>query len=58
MRRVEIVRRGLFKQKWYARFVADNELTLARTTEHYHNLGDLKAMLAKYFPDWRIETKR
>ena len=51
---MEIVRRGLFKQKWYARFVADNELTLARSSEHYHNLGDLKAMLAKYFPDWLV----
>ena len=57
-RHVVIVRRGVLKQKWYARFVADNGLTLTRTTEHYHNLGDLKAMLAKYFPEWRIETKR
>jgi hypothetical protein len=54
----EIVRRGAFRQKWYARFIADNNERLARTTEHYHNLGDLKAMLAKYFPDWPQETKR
>lgn len=53
-RRAEIVRRGLLKQKWYGRFIADNDLRLARTTEHYHNLGDLKAMLANYFPDWEV----
>ena len=54
MRKVEVRRRGLLKQKWAARFVADNNLSLTRTTEHYHNLGDLKAMLAKYFPDWTV----
>ena len=53
-KRCEIVRRGLLNQKWYARFIADNNLKLARTTEHYHNLGDLKAMLQKYFPDWPV----
>lgn len=53
-KRCEVVRRGLLAQKWYARFIADNDLKLARTTEHYHNLGDLKAMLAKYFPDWPV----
>lgn len=58
MKRCEIVRRGVLKQKWYARFIADNNLTLARTTEHYHNLGDLKAMLAKYFPDWPVTMSR
>jgi hypothetical protein len=56
-RHIEIRRRGMLKQKWVARFVADNNLILARTTEHYHNLGDLKAMLAKYFPGWRIEMR-
>jgi hypothetical protein len=55
-RHVEIVRHGLLKQKWHARFIADNHLVLARTSEHYHNLGDLKAMLAKYFPGWRIDV--
>ena len=53
-KRCEIVRSGVLRQKWYARFIADNNLKLARTTEHYWNLGDLKAMLAKYFPDWPI----
>ena len=53
-KRVEIVRRGYLAQKWYARFIASNGLKLARTTEHYHNLGDLKAMLATYFPDWPV----
>lgn len=54
MRHVEIRRRGLLKQKWIARFIADNNLSLARTTEHYHNLGDLKAMLANYYSDWEV----
>ena len=54
-RHIEINRRGLLRQKWIARFIADNNETLTRTTEHYHNLGDLKAMLNKYFPDWRVE---
>lgn len=53
-RRVEIIRRTLLKQKWYARFIADNDLTLTRTTDHYANLGDLEAMLAEYFPDWPV----
>jgi hypothetical protein len=52
-KRCEIVRRGLLSQRWYARFIADNNLKLART-EHYVSLGDLKAMLAKYFPDWPV----
>jgi hypothetical protein len=52
-RRVEIVRRTLLKQKWYARFHADNDLVLAHT-EHYANLGDLQAMLNEYFPDWPV----
>jgi hypothetical protein len=53
-KRCEIVRRGILSQKWYARFISDNNLRLARTTEHYANLGDLKAVLAKYFPDWPV----
>jgi hypothetical protein len=53
-RRVEIVRRTLLKQKWYARFIADNDETLSRTTDHYANLGDLTAMLNEYFPTWPI----
>ena len=53
-KRVEIVRRGVLKQKWYGRFVGDNNLKLAGTIEHYHNLGDLKAMLQKYYPDWPV----
>lgn len=57
-KRCEVVRRGLLKQRWYAVFIADNDLRLARTTEHYHNLGDLKAMLTKYFPDWPVTVYR
>ncbi len=57
-RRVEIRHRAWLTQKWTARFVADNNLVLARTTEHYHNLGDLKAMLAKYYPDWPVVVRR
>ena len=53
-KRVEINRAGMLRQKWSANFIADNNLKLARTSEHYHNLGDLKAMLAKYYPDWPV----
>lgn len=54
-RHVAIVRRKFLKQKWYALFIADNHLVLART-EHYHNRGDLEDMLDTYFPDWPIEV--
>jgi hypothetical protein len=54
-RRVEIVTRRLLKQKWYARFIADNGRVLART-EHYHNLEDLESMLEVYYPEWIIEV--
>lgn len=57
-KRCEIHRAGLLRQKWSAKFIADNNLTLARTSEHYHNLGDLKAMLEKYFPDWPVRVSR
>lgn len=57
-KRCEINRRGMLKQKWSARFIADNNLTVARTSENYHNLGDLKAMLDKYFPDWPTTMSR
>lgn len=53
-RYIKIVKRTRLKQKWYALFIADNGLILAQT-EHYHNLGDLKDMLAKYFPYWSVE---
>ena len=48
-----IVWRGWLKQKWYAKFIADNGETLS-VTEHYHNLNDLENMLDKYFPEWPI----
>jgi uncharacterized protein YegP (UPF0339 family) len=53
-RYVVIIKRTWLKQKWYARFVADNGKILA-ITEHYHNLKDLEDMLAEYFPDWDVE---
>jgi hypothetical protein len=55
MRHIEIRRSGALRQKWRAVFIADNGLTLAKTSEHYHNLGDLKAMLHNYYPDWPIQ---
>jgi hypothetical protein len=54
VRYIEIVKRKWLKQKWYALFIADNGLVLART-EHYHNLVDIMDMLTKYFPEWPIE---
>lgn len=54
-RHVEIIHRRRLKQKWYARFIADNGLVLAQT-EHYHNLDDVKTMLANYFPEWPVEV--
>ena len=38
------------------RFIADNGeiLTVTPSRQTYHNLGDLKAMLAKYYPDWPV----
>jgi hypothetical protein len=54
-RHVEIVHRRRLKQKWYAKFIADNGLVLA-VTEHYSNLDDLKAMLQNYYPDWIVEV--
>jgi hypothetical protein len=53
-RHVEVYRRGIFRQSWRARFIADNGVKLARTAGFHHNLGDLKAMLANYFPDWEV----
>jgi hypothetical protein len=49
----QIVQRRRLKQKWHAKFVADNNLTLAHT-ENYANRADLENMLDKYFPDWPI----
>jgi uncharacterized protein YegP (UPF0339 family) len=54
---IEIVKRGLLKQKYYARFIGANGKVLA-WTEHYNNLADLETMLGKYFPDWRITVDR
>jgi hypothetical protein len=54
-RHVEVIHRRRLKQKWYARFIADNGLVLART-EHYNNLGDVITMLEEYFPDWSVEV--
>lgn len=54
---VTIHRSGMLRQKWRALFIADNNLVLAKTSEHYHNLGDLKAMLAKYYPDWPVTVQ-
>lgn len=53
-RHIKIIKRGWLKQKWYAQFIADNGLILS-ITEHYHNYGDLKEMLATYFSNWPIE---
>lgn len=50
-----IIRRGLLRQKWYGLFIADNNLKLAKTTDHYANRVDLVSMLDKYFPDWPRE---
>ena len=60
MRHVEIHRRGILRHKWGARFVADNGeiLTVTPSRQTYHNLGDLKAMLSKYFPDWPVQVGR
>ena len=55
MRRVEIVKRGRFKQKWFARFIAENGKTLAHT-ETYTNQQDVKDMLHLYYPDWQVKT--
>jgi hypothetical protein len=54
---IEIISRKFLKQKWYARFIADNGKILA-VTEHYHNLSDLERMLEKYYPDWPIEISQ
>lgn len=50
---VEIVERGIMKQKFYARFIADNGQILS-VTEKYNNLTDLKGMLEKYYPEWPV----
>lgn len=57
-RHIVITRRGIFSQKWQARFVADNNLPIARSRGYHNNLGDLKAMLATYFPEWPITYAR
>lgn len=59
-KRVEIARKGVLRQKWGANFIADNNevLTVTPARQTYHNLGDLKAMLDKYFPDWPVAMPR
>jgi hypothetical protein len=57
LRYIEIVSRKILKQKYYARFIADNGKILA-VTEHYYNLSDLERMLDKYFPEWPIEISQ
>ena len=54
-RHVEVIHRRRLKQKWYARFIADNGLVLART-EHSNHLGDVITMLEEYFPDWSVKV--
>jgi hypothetical protein len=57
-REIIVARRGVLRHKWGAKFKADNGevLTLTPARQSYHNLGDLKAMLAKYFPDWPVRV--
>jgi len=58
-RRVEVARKGVLRHKWGAKFLADNGevLTLTPARQTYHNLGDLTAMLKKYFPDWTVTVE-
>jgi hypothetical protein len=52
---VEVVRRRRLKQKFYARFIADNGKILGHT-EGYSNEADVKHMLTKYFPAWDVKN--
>jgi hypothetical protein len=52
-RHVQVVKRW-GRQKFYAKFISDNNKVLAHT-EHYVNFLDLTSMLATYYPTWEVK---